>query len=117
MRIDLYNDGSFEVDEHGVAAIEESGGGISYAPLQKYRGRDLKAAGQEDFLWETDKGTLIAPEDMATPHLVNAINMLWRNVFRIKEDRPEIMNEWAALYVDRACKELSAELQKRVENA
>ena len=108
MRINLYDDGSYDVD-HGWKPP-------FYQPYKQYRGRTIEAGTQDDFLWETDKGVLIAPEDMATPHLINAINMIWRNVFELKTaDRPEILGEWSSVYVDRAARELTAELQKRVE--
>jgi hypothetical protein len=124
MRIDLYNDGSYDVDwgidEKGVEAYEESGGGISYRPAPKSEvsvGRTAKDAERIPFLWKTHKGKVYEVQDMATPHLIHAINMIWRNVFKLKNDHPEIMDEWASLYVDTAAREIIEELQRRVEDA
>ncbi len=68
-----------------------------------------------DPLWKTHKGELISPCDMATPHLINAVNMIWRNIFRIKEDHPEINRDWECGYIKRALDELTKEIQKRAD--
>ncbi len=125
MRIDLYNNGSYTVD-HGwkkpsVRTYDEyfpdSTGQYSIGYNSEDIGRDAEDARREPFIWKTDKGKLLLVEDMATPHLINAIKMIWRNVFGLDNDRPEIMNSWSSAYVDRATKEFSKELQKRVEEA
>jgi hypothetical protein len=98
MRINLYSDGLYDIaGELGWEDDEPRYGD----------GEEL------DFLWQTDKGDLISPKDMATPHLINAVNMVWRNLFEIKEDRPEIRNDWSRAYIRRALEKLTSELQER----
>ena len=101
-RILLFDDGTYA---HGVCEQND-----------ELEGRDAKAANAQPFLWKTHKGKYLQLEDMATPHLINAINMIWNNLFDIKNDHPEVGEFWSGSYVDRAAKELTAELQKRVEN-
>jgi hypothetical protein len=100
MRIDLYSNGEHHVWGQSATLSQP------YEP--RYGGGD-----EPNFLWQTDKGDLVSPRDMATPHLINAVNMVWRNLFEIKEDRPEIRNEWSCNYIRRALEELTKELQER----
>lgn len=106
MKIRLYDNGSYTIDWGYKAA--------SFPPPYKPSRRITSDGTETYFLWETDKGKLVAPKDMATPHIINALNMLWRNLFELKEDRPEIRNDWSSGYINRATQELSDELQRRV---
>ncbi len=126
MKINLYSNGSYTVD-HGCKAptpkktfdyyFPDSSGYNTIGYNSEDVGRDVEDAERHPFIWKTDKDKLMLVEEMATPHLINAINMIWRNVFGIKNDHPRIMDRWSSAYVDRATREFSKELQNRVEEA
>jgi hypothetical protein len=128
MKINLYNDGSYTVD-HGWKAASFPPAAKSYAyyfpdSTNQYHigynsedvGREAEDARRIPFIWKTDNGRLYLVEDMATPHLINAINMIWGNVLGTRNERSYIKN-WDSLYIDRAIKEFSKELLTRVREA
>lgn len=66
-------------DEHGVEAYEESGGGTSYRKEKLWKQANKKYKIDPDFYWITQTGDVMRPADMSTPHLFNALKMIWNN--------------------------------------
>lgn len=73
---------------------------------------------RQKFIWETDRGELIAPEDMATEHLFYAVRMLFNHTyppaFRIGEfKRHRNVFKWPLDYREQALLALAIELRGR----
>ena len=73
---------------------------------------------QMPFVWETSKGEMICPRDMATPHLFNAFRMLFNHsvppAFRVGTfKRRSEVNQWPAGYRIQASIAIETELAER----
>jgi hypothetical protein len=120
MKIQLYSDGFTIVESPETNDVTtfflDDGFEIKESKVQAefISDRGALAAIREDFVWETHKGRFQYPRDMATPHLIHAVNMIWRNWFGLKNDYPEIKSRWSDAYVRRALSELTNELNWRI---
>jgi hypothetical protein len=135
-------------DEHGVETTEVSGGGTSYAPAEEAAPCPFEVGSEEiengdslipvdvrnyglegsrnlqqieslrQFVWQTDKGKLLYPREMATEHLFYTIRMLFNHsvppAFRVGQfKRHDNVFEWPLVYKEQAAAALREALQTR----
>lgn len=73
---------------------------------------------KKDFLWITFDGEVLSADEMATPHLLNALRMLWNHnvppAFRVgKFTRHNEVYGWSREYRQDAISAFLAELNER----
>ncbi len=109
MRINIYSEHMLTEGDDQDAGWEEEKLGFIYD-------RGDFAANRPDFVWQTHKGKFIFPRDMATPHIFNALKMLWNHILDLDGEYkyyPDI-KEWSRRYCHKAISAFTEELWTRV---